>query len=329
VYKILITNCDKTPVGGAAQMHKMLELYELSDKTHLLVDEPKEANFILICDAEFDKYAYKIRKNLLIKKYPNKCFILSNFDKPFYYARGIFTSAEKSGNLANRFRSCSYTAYFDPYHNPYVLEHKPNEVLQSKNYLFSFMGRNSHPVRKAIFDLSFIRKDIMVKDTSELFSLWGGNTNFNQQQLYYNLLLNSKFALCPRGYGTNSIRLFEAMKLGIAPIIISDDFILPNGPNWEEFSIIIKEKDVKDLEQIMMGYEKRYTVMGALARENFEKYFSDNVYFNYVIENIRCIYDEQLIPEVFFHRYNDIIIFGLKIKMFCLKLKNKIYRNQI
>ena len=50
--------------------------------------------------------------------------------------------------------------------------------------------------------------------------------------------------LCPRGQGTSSIRLFEAMRMGIAPVIISDKWIGPKGPEWESFAVFVKEKDI-------------------------------------------------------------------------------------
>ncbi|MFD2515660.1 exostosin family protein [Pontibacter locisalis] len=324
--RVFVTNCDSSPGGGAAQMRKMLELYELSDKTHQLVDDPDTADFILICDSEFDDYAFKIRNNRLVRKYPNKCFILSNFDKPFYYARGILTSAEKSGNRYERFRSTSYSAYYDPYHNPYIHQHQSGKDKGEKKYLFSFAGRNSHPIREAIFKQNFSRKDILIKDTTKVFDLWSGKTGNSIQDSYYRQLLSSKFALCPRGNGPNSIRLFEAMKLGIAPIIISDNFILPRGPHWEDFAIFIKEENIEDLEEIVAKYEGKYHEMGELARENFENFFSDKMYFNYVIENIKDIAEKQIIPEVLFHYYTDFLIFSCKCKQFVVRIKNRLKR---
>ena len=38
------------------------------------------------------------------------------------------------------------------------------------------------------------------------------------------------------------MRLFEAMRLGVAPIIASDDWVYPRGPDWSACSVVIKER---------------------------------------------------------------------------------------
>jgi hypothetical protein len=311
--KIFVTSCETTPEGWRAQEMKLRELWELSDKKHSLTEEPDLADLILICDARFENYSIKIRLHLLLKLYHNKCFILSNLDKPNYFNRGIITSAEKSLLNFSRFRSCSYTAYYDPYHNPFIRNHTLTQPKPSKEYIISFWGRLSHPLRKAIFELKFIRKDIEIKDTTSLYDLWAGINSTDLQEAYYNTMLKSKFALCPRGFGVNSIRLFEAMKLGIAPIIVSDDLILPLGPKWADFCIFIKENDISNLESIVEKFENKYQEMGRLAKINFELYFDEKVYFNYVVDCVNDIKRSQKIPEVVFQKINIILIAGIKL----------------
>ncbi len=36
----------------------------------------------------------------------------------------------------------------------------------------------------------------------------------------------------PRGIGASSVRIFEAMRAGRAPVIISDDWIVPPVGDW-------------------------------------------------------------------------------------------------
>ncbi|QCR22175.1 exostosin family protein [Pontibacter sp. SGAir0037] len=321
--KIYITSCDMTPEGGRAQKRKMLELYEFSDKTHYITDDPVSAEYILICDAVWENYGKKIRDNKLLREHPNKCFILSNQDNPYYYARGVLTSAEKSGNFLNRYRTTSYSAYYDPYHNPFILLHPAEQqVIGGKDFLFSFVGRNSHTIRDAIFKQEFNRKDIFINNTSDSFNLWDFPDRKLQEE-YYNILLRSKFALCPRGFGVNSIRLFEAMKLGVSPVIVSNDFMLPLGPKWDDFAIIVNENDILEIETIVENYENKYQEMGYKAKENFEKYFSDTNYFNYVIENIEDIAAKQIVPEVVILYFLDAKIFFKRISGFITRAKNR------
>ena len=44
---------------------------------------------------------------------------------------------------------------------------------------------------------------------------------------YKDLISESYFSLCPRGYGPTSFRLYESISLGTVPIYISDDFSYP------------------------------------------------------------------------------------------------------
>ena len=57
---------------------------------------------------------------------------------------------------------------------------------------------------------------------------------------YCNLMASSKFALCPRGYGKTSFRLYEAMELGCVPVYITDMKWLPYADviNWNDLAVI-------------------------------------------------------------------------------------------
>ncbi len=108
------------------------------------------------------------------------------------------------------------------------------------------------------------------------------------------------------------MRIFESMQLGIAPVIISDEWIFPKGPRWNEFSIVIKAKHVRNLVKIVQSYEKNYEQMGRLARKAFDEYFAKDVYFNYVVDNCLDIMNKQLIPEAIYWNLNPLIIYVLK-----------------
>jgi hypothetical protein len=54
----------------------------------------------------------------------------------------------------------------------------------------------------------------------------------------------SKFVLCPRGYACSRWRLFETMMAGRVPVIISDQWVPPEGPAWERFSVRVSQKHV-------------------------------------------------------------------------------------
>lgn len=291
----------------------------------MLTDNPVNADIILLCDLRFDNYYQTISENELLKKYINKCFLLSNFDRPITHIRGLYTSAERSFFYFGRIHSCSYTACYDPYKNPFILNHDPS-ISFNKTYLFSFLGRNCDISRDKIFGMDFIRKDLFFEETSKTYDLYQRDLkDLTMEKKFYESLLSSKFSLCPRGWGANSYRLFESMMLGISPIIISDEWVLPKGPRWEEFSIFIKVKDIANLEQIVSRYEHKYKKMGQAARQAYLQYFDEKVYFNYVIENCLQIRSCQVIPESFHYNLLLVKVYFLKMKMRLKKLIKRLF----
>lgn len=60
---------------------------------------------------------------------------------------------------------------------------------------------------------------------------------------YIGVLACSEFALCPRGGGLNSYRLYEAIQCGAIPVLFADDAVLPYpGLAWSDFIIRIPER---------------------------------------------------------------------------------------
>ncbi|XP_060179938.1 probable glycosyltransferase At5g25310 [Lycium barbarum] len=75
---------------------------------------------------------------------------------------------------------------------------------------------------------------------------------------------SSKYCLCPMGYEVNSPRLVEAVYYECVPVIIADNFALPFNEvlNWSAFSVIIAEKDIPRLKEILLSIPlRRYQAM--------------------------------------------------------------------
>jgi hypothetical protein len=301
----------------------------LSDKKYSLTNNPEEAGIILFGDIREENWTKKLLENELINKYPHKCFSLSWNDSPFFLNHGIYVNNRKSFWSLGRVRTGAYTLRHFSSINPYIESHRiSDQDYKGKKYLLTFIGRNSHRIRKKIFNIAFNREDIFLEDSSN-FNLWskGSDGKIERQKYFYNMLLRSKFSLCPRGNGTNSIRLFESMQMGIAPVIISDDWIFPTGPRWNEFSIVIKEKMIRDLEKIVLSHENNYEEMGRLARKAFEEYFCEDVYFNYLINNCIEIQNNQLVPESIYWKCNSLL---LKSRINLSKIRAKLrFRSRI
>lgn len=80
-----------------------------------------------------------------------------------------------------------------------------------KRYLASFVGRlATHPIREEMARFFGGNDDIKIVNTDQ------------DEHTFVSTMLASYAALCPRGYGGNSFRFYEAMQLGIVPILIGD-----------------------------------------------------------------------------------------------------------
>jgi Exostosin family len=321
---------------------KLKSLYELSDKRHLLTSDPDSADVILVANVPqqplpLAQWGKRILEHKLITKYPGKSFSLSYAEHPLILHHGIYAEGVKSHLTLGRVRTGSYALYTDRYLNPYVKAHRfGEEDRAAKEYLLVFIGRRhvgtDWTARNAIFNLTFSRADILIEDSTEVFNVWhphraSGDT-LKRQKRYYDILLRAKFSLCPRGSGANSIRLFESMQLGVAPVIISDKWILPRGPKWSDFSVIVKEKHINNIEKIVEEHESAWPQMGDLARKAFERYFAEDVYFNYVVENCVDMMHSQPIPEQICWRLNPAVLCILqqreRLKLFTTKATTKL-----
>jgi hypothetical protein len=89
----------------------------------------------------------------------------------------------------------------------------------------------------------------------------------------------------------------ETMRTGRVPVIISDDWVEPSGPKWEDFSIRVAENAVSDIPRLLEAREAQAVEMGMRARDEWQRWFSDEVAFHRVVEWCLEIRARRRIPE--------------------------------
>ena len=146
--------------------------------------------------------------------------------------------------------------------------------LQNKDIFCSFVGSTTHPLRT-----TFIEK--YKNDNEFVFNYSGWNASITENALlnFINISSRSKYTLCPRGYGTTSFRLYEAMQLNTIPVYISDHHDLPwsDEINWNEFCVIIKPEEINNLKEILKIISKeKYEMMLNKIKELYNNYFTLN-----------------------------------------------------
>lgn len=249
-------------------------------RRHRRVDNPAEAELILFTDARSDNTPWhlrELRRHPLVRQYPDRCFIYCEHDQPWCAMQGVYTSMPASSFDPRRQRACCYSDN---------LNHEVEAVYGSTivpDLLFSFTGRNCHPTRRAILGMTHPRG--LIEDTSpHNFFLGRRSEQAEQRKRYAEVIARSKFVLCPRGTASSSFRLYETMAAGRVPVIVSDEWVPPEGPSWESFSLRISEREVDRVARTCEAYEHLWPTMAPAAREAWERYFSQEVFLDRVVE---------------------------------------------
>jgi hypothetical protein len=307
--QVLVTSCETGAGAWRHQEQAVRAHFPIDDPRFALTENPDEADVILIGNLREENDYAKLRSNLFLRAFPQKCVVLYDGDHVPWLCQGILTSLTHSRFNFGRFRSGGYFLFHPDFKNGFVERWYASRKDRltpppPKAYLACFSGRACVPVRQRLFDLKWQRDDVFIRDTSHSFD------NFTHHPLgkdsaresYFNVALRSKFMLCPRGDGAASIRFFEAMQLGVAPVLISDDWVLPEGPVWSRCMLRVREDELDTLEEILVRNEERAATIGAEAQRAYEAFFEGSAYVRYLIESARAIQrDRTWIPERCFH----------------------------
>jgi len=234
---------------------------------YVQADSPADADIILYFEPNYMKkrsYARTLLKDPVIRNYPNKCFAVDYCDGPIGFMPGIYVGMPRGGYDHSRFRAGCYMGQYNAMTT--LLSALRGRQPQK---LFSFRGSASHEVRIRLFAAGIGSNEGDITQTYP----WFTHTEA-EKQAYVEEIIDSKFVLCPRGQSTTSIRLFETMQLGRVPIILSDEWVPPDGPSWPLFSLRVAESRLKELPDLLHDYEPQAAEMGEQARLAWEQWFS-------------------------------------------------------
>jgi hypothetical protein len=250
----LISNHNPTLQRLMAQMRKQ------PGRHYRLTNRLQDAEIIFFVENGYFGLESLTRLRAIKKEAPGaECFVFSESDWPFAYIPGLYCS------LARRLPWAFSWSY--------LLDNESEPATGSdcdQRFLFSFIGRvATHPVRRTVLGLDGPNTPcIDIGGTSARFPDWDYARSYSQ------ILSRSHFVLCPRGIGTSSVRLFEAMRAGRVPVIISDAWIVPPVGDWPRFSIRVTEDAVARIPQICEQHLNSAASMGDLARQTYDAYFS-------------------------------------------------------
>jgi Exostosin family len=249
--------------------------------THQLVDDHRQADLVLFIHSARPDLR-DVREHPLYRENVEKAFLVHHGDRILPFVPGVYTGAERGFSWIGRTRTGGYLTVVEDERLTYsCADVKPS-------YLFSFVGRSiTAPVRRSILCLQHSRS--LVKDTSEGDKL--------QMDAYVDIIRRSSFVLCPRGYGSSSFRFFEALKMGRVPVVLSDAWIAPVGPDWNACAIFVREAEVEEVPRLLERLEGNAAAMGLAARRTWEDWFGPNVVFHRIVEWCLDLLAERRVPE--------------------------------
>jgi IS1 family transposase len=140
-----------------------------------------------------------------------------------------------------------------------------------RDLLASFVG----VIRHSFNDRTKVRTRMLeaLADRSE-FVLIESRDN---RALFEKMMQRSIFALCPRGYGKTSFRLYEAIQMGAIPVYIYDEPWLPYRDvlDWNSFSVLVHVDQVRELPEILYRHTPQEIAdKQTRLRSLFADYFS-------------------------------------------------------
>ena len=253
-------------------------------REHVVTNDPGEADVILLFERNANKTPQDLRLMLqspVLRRHSAKCFCVNFDDQPLGLLPGGYVSLPRSRFDWRRHRAITYMGQY----NEVVARLAEHRDQYEQNLLFSFRGARSWPTRARMFaDLQDRNSGGRVTETFRWF-----DHSEAEKTAFVEEMLHSKFVLCPRGGASSSIRMFETMELGRAPVVIADEYVEPDGPDWLSFAVFVSEERVPEIPRLLGELEPSAAQMGQLARQAWEKWFSPATRVPHLLRAIRDI----------------------------------------
>lgn len=172
--------------------------------------------------------------------------------------------------------------------------------------LFSFRGAFSHPLRRALVEEFGARSGPWSVRAVER---WYNHTEAERLS-YLEELLASDFVLCPRGIGTGTHRLFEVMARGRCPVVLSDEWVPPEGVDWDSCSIRVPEAELTKLPELLAARCHEAAVLGERAKAVWAARFAPATRWGHAVELMRRLVatglpDPRRNPALFLPRWKS------------------------
>jgi hypothetical protein len=114
------------------------------------------------------------------------------------------------------------------------------------------------------------------------------STCMNNNDMYIELIRNSKYTLAPSGTGINSIRFYEAMSYGSVPILLADNMTMM-PIDWDQYIVRIPENELYNIDMILEREEPKYYMRRKNCIELFNRMFHPNSMHSIILNKNQTI----------------------------------------
>lgn len=162
--------------------------------------------------------------------------------------------------------------------NNMLMSRKIDKSFENKEILCSFVGSLTHHLRNTMINALKNDSDFVFETDPH----WSPIVSSDKQNKFIEITCNSKFVLCPRGYGRNSFRFYEVLKLGSIPIYVWDDIEwLPykDDMDYDTFCISININEIHNLKNLLKSIDcDKYNKMVSEYNERKHLFTLDGLY---------------------------------------------------
>jgi hypothetical protein len=118
-------------------------------------------------------------------------------------------------------------------------------------------------MKSRIYGPNIIYRDSYHVDSNVIIN--NKNTKLAEEKEYQEIMQRSRYSLCPRGSSASSVRFWESIHAQAIPVLISDNWVLPEW-DWENTVVRINERDFNK-----MKYNDIEDLLNSISSEEEEK----------------------------------------------------------
>jgi len=209
-------------------------------------------------------------------------FILDDFEKKLVFYPNLIivrTSARASRLSANEIVL------------PYVWEYKDQAFAVSESTTLPKVGfcglvsKSRKKITRVFGKSKEVTSDFIIRD-----KFWGGSPlDPTIQTDFFKNIENNQFILSNRGAGNFSMRFYQVLSCGRIPVLVNTDMQLPfsNKIDWKKIVVFEKNEKLCLQRVVAIHREDNYKAMQIQCRAIFDDFFSQSMYFDRLVEDIR------------------------------------------